>query len=127
MSAPTGIVSFQPDEMTVRVRAGTTVSHLHDEFAHFRQRTALPQRQGGTVGGALAVGGSPIERLGRGHIRDSLLQAVFVAADGRLVTSGGPTIKNVRRVRSLPPARRFIGNSRSAWRGHPTDTPDPRL
>ena len=93
--APDGVVGYQPDEMTVRVRAGTRMSDLHAELAEARQRTALPVRAGGTVGGALAVGESPIERLGRGLVRDVLLQAVYVAADGQLVTAGGPTVKNV--------------------------------
>jgi FAD/FMN-containing dehydrogenase len=95
LGAPTGIVSYQPDEMTVTVRAGTVVSDLHAELADAGQRTALPVRPGGTVGGALSVGESAIERLGRGATRDTLLQAVFVAADGQLVTAGGPTVKNV--------------------------------
>jgi glycolate oxidase FAD binding subunit len=95
LRAPVGIVSYRPDEMTVEVRAGTRVSDLHDELEQAGQRTALPVRPGGTVGGALAVGESTVERLGRGQTRDALLQAVFVAADGGLVTAGGPTVKNV--------------------------------
>lgn len=95
LSAPVGIVSHQADEMTVKVRAGTQVSELHRELVQTKQRTALPIRPGGTVGGALAVGENAIERLGRGPTRDVLLQAIFVAADGELVTAGGPTVKNV--------------------------------
>lgn len=95
LSAPAGIVSYQPDEMTVKVRAGTLVSELHRDLEETNQRTALPVRMGGTVGGALVVGENAIERLGRGPIRDVLLQAIFVAADGDLVTAGGPTVKNV--------------------------------
>ena len=99
--APSGIVKFQPDEMTVCVRAGTTVADLHAALAEHGQRTALPDgsvlsgSRHSTVGGAIAVGRSPVTRLGNGHVRDSVLQLRYVAADGQLVTAGGPTVKNV--------------------------------
>ncbi len=94
LSAPTGIVEYSPEEMTVTVRAGTTVADLHRALAEKGQRSALPDR-GGTVGGALAVGENDIRSLGRGMIRTSLLQVRYVSAEGRIVSSGGPTVKNV--------------------------------
>lgn len=99
--APSGIVKFRPDEMTVCVRAGTTVADLHAALAEHGQRTSLPDGSVlsgsplSTVGGAVAVGRSPVTRLGDGHMRDAVLQLRYVAADGRLVTAGGPTVKNV--------------------------------
>jgi glycolate oxidase FAD binding subunit len=93
-SAPTGIITYSPEEMTVRVRAGTTVAELHAALAERNQRTALPDR-GGTVGGALAVGENDIRVLGRGRIRNALLQVRYVSAEGKVITSGGPTVKNV--------------------------------
>ncbi len=95
LRAPVGIVDYQPEEMTVRVGAGTAVSDLHGVLAERRQRSALPERPGGTVGGALMVGESSRYRLGRGHVRDALLQAVYVGAEGQTVKAGGPTVKNV--------------------------------
>ncbi|HET9070944.1 MAG TPA: FAD-binding protein [Acidimicrobiales bacterium] len=92
--APAGIIEHRPAEMTVRVRAGTPVAELHAALADAGQRTALPER-GGTVGGALAVGESDLCALGRGPARDALLQVRYVSAEGRLVTGGGPTVKNV--------------------------------
>ena len=93
--APAGIVALEPAEMTVRVRAGTTVAELHEALARAGQRTALPERPGGTVGGALMVGESAITRLGLGPVRDALLQARYVCADGRVATGGAATVKNV--------------------------------
>ena len=94
--APTGIVAFEPAEMTVQVRAGTTLTELDAALAAAGQRVAL---QGlppdATVGGVLAVGLSGPARLGHGPIRDTLLQARYVSAEGLLVTAGGPTVKNV--------------------------------
>ena len=94
IDAPGGIAEYRPEEMTVRVRAGTPVAELHAALAEAGQRTALPER-GGTVGGALAVGESDFRALGRGLVRASVLQVRYVSAEGRLINSGGPTVKNV--------------------------------
>jgi glycolate oxidase FAD binding subunit len=94
LSAPTGIVEHVPEEMIVRVRAGTTVAELDAALAERGQRAALPDR-GGTVGGAMVVGENHCEVLGRGPLRASVLQVRYVSAEGRLVTGGGPTVKNV--------------------------------
>ncbi len=94
VSAPTGIVEYTPAEMTVRVRAGTTVADLDATLAEKGQRCALPDR-GGTVGGAVAVGENHLCALGRGRLRDSVLQADYVSADGKPIVAGGPTVKNV--------------------------------
>jgi glycolate oxidase FAD binding subunit len=55
----------------------------------------MPPWQGATIGGVLAVGHSGLRRLGWGPVRDVLLEARCVSADGRLVVAGGPTVKNV--------------------------------
>ncbi len=94
VQAPTGIVKHLPEEMTVQVRAGTSVEELHQALATKGQRTALPER-GGTVGGALAAGENDLHVLGRGRVRDAVLQVRYVSAEGRLITGGGPTVKNV--------------------------------
>ena len=92
--APTGIVDYKPEEMTILVRAGTSVGDLHATLAERGQRTGLPER-GGTVGGALAVGENHMCALGRGRVRETLLQVRYVSAEGRIINSGGPTVKNV--------------------------------
>jgi len=92
--APAGVVEYKPEEMTVRVRAGTAVADLEASLAEAGQRSALPMR-GGTVGGAVAVGENHPDRLGREALRDSVLQVRYVSDEGRLVTSGGPVVKNV--------------------------------
>jgi glycolate oxidase FAD binding subunit len=93
--APVGVVAVESAEMTVRVRAGTTVADLDAELAPTGQCVALPDGPGATVGGVLAVGRSGIRRLGWGPVRDTLLEARVVNADGDVVKAGGPTVKNV--------------------------------
>lgn len=93
--APVGLVEFEPAEMTVRVEAGTTVADLDAALAPSGQTVALPDWPGATVGGVLAVGRSGLRRLGWGPVRETLLEARVVSAEGRLVKAGGPTVKNV--------------------------------
>jgi glycolate oxidase FAD binding subunit len=93
--APAGIVEHNPAEMTVRVMAGTTVSELDAALAERGQTVALPAWPGATVGGVIAVGRSGIRRLGYGPVRDAVLELRVVTSDGRAVTAGGPTVKNV--------------------------------
>lgn len=94
VEAPTGIVDYQPAEMIITVRAGTSTADLHAALAEHGQTCALPDR-GGTVGGSVAVGENRLDRLGRGSVRDAVLQVRYVSADGTLVTGGGPVVKNV--------------------------------
>ncbi len=94
VTAPTGIVAYSPAEMTAQVRAGTSVEEFHLALAEHGQRSALPER-GGTVGGAIAVGENAASSLGRGRVRTAVLQIRYVSAEGRMVSGGGPTVKNV--------------------------------
>jgi glycolate oxidase FAD binding subunit len=93
VTPPSGIDWIQPAEMTVRCAAGTPVADLAAALAEHGQCVAVPD--GGTIGGALAVGRSGIRRLGWGPVRDTVLQARYVSSEGRLVKAGGPTVKNV--------------------------------
>jgi len=105
--APTGIVEHVAAEMTVRVRAGTTVTELDDALSVHGQCVALPSWEAATVGGVLAVGHSGLRRLGWGPVRDTVLEVRYVSAEGRVVKGGGPTVKNVSGY-DLP--RLFVGS-----------------
>ncbi len=93
VGAPAGIDWIEPAEMTVCCGAGTMVAELDDALLDHGQCVAIPPT--GTVGGALAVGRSGMRRLGYGPVRDTLLQARYVSAEGDVVKAGGPTVKNV--------------------------------
>jgi glycolate dehydrogenase FAD-binding subunit len=93
--APAGIVEYEPAEMTVRCGAGITVSELDAALGEHGQAVALPSGPGATVGGVLAVGHNGLRALGWGPVRDVLLEARYVSADGRVIKAGGPTVKNV--------------------------------
>jgi glycolate oxidase FAD binding subunit len=95
--APAGVVSHEPAEMVVRVRAGTTLEELRAEVGAGGQDVALesddPARA--TVGGILAVGRSGCRRLGLGPVRDTVLEVTAVTARGDLIRAGAPLVKNV--------------------------------
>ena len=93
--APAGIVAVEAADMTVRVRAGTTVADVDDALAEVGQTVAVPAWPGATVGGVLAVGQSGLRRLGWGPVRDTVLEVRYVSAEGTVVKAGGPTVKNV--------------------------------
>jgi FAD/FMN-containing dehydrogenase len=93
--APAGIVDYSPAEMTVRLGAGTTIVELDAELAARGQTTVLEGAPDATVGGVLAVGRSGLRRLRVGPVRDAVLQVRYVSSEGRLITAGGPTVKNV--------------------------------
>jgi glycolate oxidase FAD binding subunit len=96
VSAPAGIVTHEPAEMTITCGAGTTLAALDEALAASGQMVPFDHPGGGaTVGGVLAVGRSGIRRLRYGPVRDLLLAARVVMADGTVVTAGGPTVKNV--------------------------------
>ena len=94
--APAGILTYDPADLTVTVGAGTSIRELADALGEAGQECALdPRDPDATVGGVLAVGLSGLRRLAYGPLRDRVLEVRFVAADGRMVRGGGPTVKNV--------------------------------
>src|SRR5262249_53954994 len=94
--AATGIVDYDPADLTVTLGAGTTCEELATVLhAHGQECPLDPRDPHATIGGVLACGLSGPRRLRHGPLRDRLLEVRFVAADGRLVKGGGPTVKNV--------------------------------
>lgn len=93
---PAGVWEHEPSEMTVRCGAGTTVAELSAHLARTGQMVPIdPADDAATVGGVLACGFSGHRRLRYGHVRDLVLQTRHVDASGKVVTAGGPTVKNV--------------------------------
>jgi FAD/FMN-containing dehydrogenase len=96
VSAPAGIVRYEPEDMTVTVGARTSFRDLDAVLGEYGQECPLdPRDDRATVGGMLACGLSGIRRLRHGPLRDHVLEVRFVTADGRVVKGGGPTVKNV--------------------------------
>lgn len=94
--APSGIVSIEPEELIVRCNAGTSWSELDAALAERGLLCALdPVDQRATVGGILAVGRNGIRRNRNGQVRDLLLEARYISAQGICIKAGAPVVKNV--------------------------------
>jgi glycolate oxidase FAD binding subunit len=94
----TGVLRYNPADMTIAVRAGTPLAEIQRELAEHGQRVALdPARagQGATIGGLLATADAGPLRTGYGSLRDLVIGATVVLADGTVARSGGHVIKNV--------------------------------
>lgn len=91
--APRGILDFQPDEMIVRCGAGTALEDLRSVLHEVGQDVNVAGH--GTIGGALARGWTDVHRLGRGPVRDVLLETLLIDHRGDVIRVGGPTVKNV--------------------------------
>lgn len=90
------IIVHEPADLIVTVEGGVTAERLQSALAaHDQTWMQAPAVPGATVGGLLARAASGHRRLRYGPIRDSVLQVVMVTGDGRLVTSGGKTVKGV--------------------------------
>ncbi|MDQ7908427.1 FAD-binding protein [Phytohabitans sp. ZYX-F-186] len=92
----TGLITYNPADMTVAVRAGTPLALVQQELAAAGQRVSLdPARAGATVGGLVATADSGPLRHAYGGPRDLLIGVTVVLADGTVARSGGHVIKNV--------------------------------
>jgi glycolate oxidase FAD binding subunit len=94
----TGVIRYNPADMTIAVRAGTPLATVQQVVAEHGQRVALdPARaaQGATIGGLLATADAGPLRTSHGSLRDLVIGAAVVLADGTAARSGGHVIKNV--------------------------------
>ena len=93
-----GVVSYEPSELVVTVRAGTRLRDLEALLAERGQCLPFePPRFGvaGTVGGMVAAGLSGPARASVGALRDYVLGVQIVNGKGELLTFGGQVMKNV--------------------------------
>jgi glycolate oxidase FAD binding subunit len=92
-----GVNEHAWQDMTVTVQAGVSIASLQNELAKHGQRLPLdvlwPDRS--TVGGVIATNDSGSLRLRFGSVRDLILGATVVLANGTIARSGGRVVKNV--------------------------------
>ena len=91
-----GIVDYKPDDLTVVVRCGTTLTELDAVLSEHGHTAVLPEAAGDrTVGGVVASGASGYRRLRYGPTRDRVIGATIVTGYGEIVHAGGQLVKNV--------------------------------
>ncbi|UTA48412.1 FAD-binding protein [Simiduia sp. 21SJ11W-1] len=97
-SGHTGIMSYQPEELVVRVRAGTRLRKLQSVLLAQGQQLAADIPVPGpasTVGGAIAMGTDGPGRFYGNALRDAVLGCQLINGQGERVTFGGQVMKNV--------------------------------
>ena len=98
VSEHTGIVSYEPTELSLTVRSGSRVSDIQDELKRFNQHLAFEPpdfNSGASIGGTIACGLAGPARPYRGSLRDFLLGITCINGRGELLRFGGQVMKNV--------------------------------
>ncbi|HLG86995.1 MAG TPA: glycolate oxidase subunit GlcE [Alphaproteobacteria bacterium] len=105
LSGLSGITLYEPAELVMTARAGTTLAeieaaaHAHGQCLAFEPPDAGPllgiTGASPTLGGVVATGWSGPRRVKAGAVRDHILGAKAVGGDGRSFKSGGRVVKNV--------------------------------
>lgn len=97
-----GIVDYEPTELVITARAGTSLAELEQLLTENGQLLAFEPPHFGTdatVGGCVAAGLSGPRRVSfgptYGGVRDFVLGAKLVDGRGQLLTFGGTVMKNV--------------------------------
>ncbi len=96
--AHAGIVDYEPSELVITARCGTSLSQIEATLAQHGQFLAFePPAFGGdpTIGGVVATGLSGPRRASAGAARDFVLGASLLNAHGELLHFGGQVMKNV--------------------------------
>ena len=105
LSALTGILRYEPDELIITARVGTPVAEIEAALAEKNQRLAFEPADWSalygtpsnthTIGGALSADASGSARLRYGAARDHLLGFRAINGAGNLYNAGGRVVKNV--------------------------------
>ncbi len=93
-----GIVDYEPNELVITARAGTTIAAVESAMHARGQMLAFePPRygEGGTLGGAIASGLSGPRRPYAGAARDLILGVRVIDGAGVDLSFGGRVMKNV--------------------------------
>ena len=102
-----GIIDYDPTELVVRVKCGTSMLDLEKELEknnqflnfeppHFYEKNSSGKiKRSGSVGGMVACGLSGPGRFFYGGCRESVLGMSILDGSGRILKFGGSVIKNV--------------------------------
>ncbi len=101
----TGIIEYKPEELYIRVKAGTTLIEINKELEKNNQQLAFEpvdfgmlfygKKNLGTMGGIMSTNFAGARRFKVGSVRDHILGFKGVNGKGEIIKSGGTVVKNV--------------------------------
>lgn len=97
LATHTGVIDYVPGDLTITVRAGTTLAEIESETRAQGQWLTLDPfgSDDGTIGATVSTGSFGPLAHGFGKPRDLVLGLEFITGDGKLVRGGGRVVKNV--------------------------------
>ena len=105
LSKLNGIVEYLPEELYIKVKAGTPIKHIEEELKKNKQQLAFEpvdfgnllngKSDYGTAAGQVACNISGPRRFKVGSVRDHVLGFRGVNGKGEIIKSGGVVVKNV--------------------------------
>ena len=93
-----GIVDYEPTELVITARCGTSLKEIQNVLDEKNQILAFEPPHfgpGATLGGCIAAGLSGPRRASAGSVRDAMLGAKIIDGRGQLLAFGGQVMKNV--------------------------------
>jgi len=102
LNALSGIVSYEPEELVVTVKAGTPLRDIEAALAEKNQclafepgRWSFDRNAVATIGGTIAAGVAGSRRVVLGGARDHIIGFRAVNGEGNVFKAGGKVVKNV--------------------------------
>jgi glycolate oxidase FAD binding subunit len=97
LTSNSGVLAYEPADLTVSVRTGTTWAEIQQVLGDQGQELPLdiPAPDTTTVGGVVATGFAGGRRLRSGSLKDLLIGCEYVRGDGLVAKAGGMVVKNV--------------------------------
>ena len=105
LSNYSGIIEYKPEELYIKVKAGTPVKNITEELDKHNQQLAFEpidfgflfegMSNRGTIGGVISCNFAGSRRFKVGSARDHLLGFQGINGKGETIKSGGTVVKNV--------------------------------
>jgi glycolate oxidase FAD binding subunit len=105
LSNYSGIIKYEPEELYIKVKSGTSIKEIKEELDKKNQQLAFEpndfgflfegESNEGTIGGVLSSNFAGPRRFKVGSARDHILGFKGINGKGEIIKSGGTVVKNV--------------------------------